>query len=204
MSARPSDGQAPSAARRAGRLVVALLAAIAGWVVVEPLWDRLVVRAALPLVHVLERAPAVASIDVDGARAFVRRPPSAAWIGEQRLDLDTQHNNVPLLVALMLGASPLPWRRRGVALAIGLTVLFATHVLHVALAIQWEYAGRNLPPYEVATLDAVRHPWRAAWHDRAQLAKMLVLTAYELQAHVGRLVWPVVLWLLLGGVGRRE
>jgi hypothetical protein len=174
-----------------------LVAAIALWIPVEPLWSRLVVRAGVPAIHALEREPGVADIDVEGRIAVVRRPPSAAAIGEQRLELSTHHNNVPLLVALMLGASRLPWRRRGVALGVGLAALFATHVAHLVLAVQWEYASRNLRAYEVAAVEAPSHPWLAALHDRSQLRKMIVLVAYEFQAHVGRLVWPIVLWMLL-------
>jgi len=112
-------------------------------------------------------------------------------------ELRTHHNNVPLLVALMLAASPGTVGGRVARLCVAAAILFATHVAHFVLTVQWEYAVHNAGTYHVDGLNVLHQPLWERLRNVAELRKTLVVAVYEFYAHVGRLVMPVLLWMLL-------
>ena len=184
--------------RVALRLLVVLTVVTAVWIwLLEPVYDRLVVGASLPVVHALERTQRVSGVRFEGDQTVLTRTPAGAELGEQRLELRTHHNNVPLLVALMLAASPGPLGRRVGRLCVAAAILFATHVAHLVLAVQWEYAVHNAGTYHVDDLNVLHQPLWERLRNVAELRKTIVVAVYEFYAHVGRLVMPVLLWMLL-------
>jgi hypothetical protein len=76
-------------------------------------------------------------------------------------------------------------------------ILFVTHVAHFVLAVQWEYAVHNAGTYHVDDLNVLHQPLWERLRNAAELRKTLVVAVYEFYAHVGRLVMPVLLWMLL-------
>jgi hypothetical protein len=193
VSARP-----PSLARVGLRVLLVLALVTPLWIVLlEPAYDRLVVRASLPFVRALERTRRVAGVRFEGDYAVVTRPSTGAELGEQRLELRTHHNNVPLLVSLMLGTPTSAWSRRLGRLGVACAALFLTHVAYFVLSIQWEYAVHNVGTYQVDDLRVLRQPLWQRLQNGAELRKTIVVTVYGFYAHVGRLVMPVLLWMLL-------
>jgi hypothetical protein len=184
--------------RAALRLLVVLALVTALWIwLLEPAYDRLVVRASLPVVHALERTRRVSGVRFEGDYTVLTRTPAGAELGEQRLELRTHHNNVPLLIALMLAASPGTIGRRVARLGVAGAILFVTHVAHFVLAVQWEYAVHNTGTYHVDDLNVLHQPLWERLRNAAELRKTVVVAVYGLYAHVGRLVMPVLLWMLL-------
>jgi hypothetical protein len=184
--------------RAALRLLVVLALVTALWAsFLAPIYDRLVVRASLPVVHALERTRRVAGTRVEGDYTVLTRTPAGAELGEQRLELRTHHNNVPLLVALMLAASPGGVGRRVARLCVAGAILFVTHVAHFVLAVQWEYAVHNTGTYRNDDVGVLAQPFWERLRNGAELRKAVVVAVYEFYAHVGRLVMPVLLWMLL-------
>ncbi len=173
---------------------------------IAPMWDRGIAAIGVGVVHALERESRVAGVRVEGEWTVVTRTPAGAPLGEQRLELRTHHNNVPFLIALMLGASVGPWPSRLGRLLAALGILALTHVATFVLAIHWEYAFRNVGTYHLDDRLAylVHAPWWQQLTAWAQLKKTIVLWVFELQMGIGRLVWPVVLWMWLAPVRRRE
>jgi exosortase H (IPTLxxWG-CTERM-specific) len=102
----------PSLARVGLRLLTVFALATAAWpTTVEPAYDRTIAAVSLRVLQALERTPRIAGVRFEGHYAVIMRP-AGADVGEQRLELRTHHNNVPLLVALMLAASGGSWPLR--------------------------------------------------------------------------------------------
>jgi hypothetical protein len=146
--------------------------------------------------HALERTQRIAGVRFEGHDAVIMRTPNSE-LGEQRLDLRTHHNNVPLLVALMLVTPGGGWwvRLRRLLAALGLLAL--THVAQFVLAVHWEHAVANVGTYHVDDLNVLFEPLWQRLRNAAELRKTIVVALYEFQAHVGRLLMPVLLWMLL-------
>jgi hypothetical protein len=164
-------------------------------------YDHAIATAALRVLHALERTQRVAGVRFDGPYAFVTRPPGAE-LPEQRLELGTHHNNVPLLVALMLVATEASWAKRIQRLVAALALLALTHVAHFVLAVHLEYALANVGTYHVDDLNVLSQPLWQRVRNLAELRKTIVVTAYRFHAHVGRLLLPVLLWMLFAGPKR--
>lgn len=162
----------------------------------EPAYDRAIAAVSVRVLHAFERTRRIAGVRFDGHDAVIERMPGAE-LGEQRLELRTHHNNVPLLVALMLAASGGGWRRRVRRLLAALALLALTHVAQFVLAVHWEYAVANVGAYHVDDLRVLSQPLWRRLHNAAELRKTIVTRLYEFHAHVGRLVMPVLLWMLL-------
>jgi hypothetical protein len=183
------------------RLLIVLLAATALWpATLEPAYDRAIAGASLRVLHALERTPRIAGVRFEGHDAVIERTPGTE-LGEQRLELRTHHNNVPLVVALMLAASGDGWGLRMRRLLAALALLALTHVAHFVLAVHWQYAIANVGTYHVDDVGVLSEPLWQRLHNAAELRKTIVTRLYEFQAHVGRLVMPVLLWMLFAGVG---
>ena len=184
------------------RFLVALVASVAIWLVVEPLYDRVVATIALPVVRVLEPVPVTAAVSMDGSDAIVHHSEEYAWLGLQRLELRTHHNNMPLLVALIAATPGLAPSRRRRAFAIGVGVLAATHVLYFVLSIHIDYALKNVGPYHVDDLRYFDVSWWQSLGNWHATKKLVVRETFELYTHVGRFVLPIVVWMALCGGAR--
>ena len=189
------------------RVVAALVAAAVAWPLVAPAYDRAVTATAIT---VLRWLPSTAGVRArpDGEWTIVEGAPD---IAPQRLELRTHHNGVPFLAVLMAFASALPWPRRLRRLAAALVLLAATHVGQFVLYVHADRAMLNERPYRVTDARLVDGEWMARVRNPVQRRKEVVLAAYELQAHVGHLLIPALLWLTLaapfgrtGSIGSRE
>src|SRR5262249_35823861 len=145
----------------------------------------------------LERTRRIDGIRFEKHDAVIVRTPAGAELGEQRLELRTHHNNVPLLVALMLGTPGGGRWRRFASLLAALGLLAVTHVAQFVVAVHWQYAAANVGPYHADDLNVRPQPLWQRVRNRAELRKTIVVALYEFQAHVGRLLMPVLLWMLL-------
>ena len=193
MRARP-----PSPTRVALRLLGIFAVAAAAWpVAIEPAYDRAIAAVSLVVLHGLERTQRIDGIRFEQQDAVIMRTPAGAELGEQRLELRTHHNNVPLLVALMLGTSGGGWWGRLWRLLAALVLLAVTHVVQFVLAVHWQYAVANVGTYHVDDLNVLHQPIWQRVRNLAELRKTIVVALYEFQAHVGRLLMPVLLWMLL-------
>jgi len=187
----------PELTRAAARLLVFLVAATAVWpATLEPAYDRAIAAVSLRVLHALERTQRIVGVRFEGHDAVITRTP-AAELGEQRLELRTHHNNVPLLVALMLATPGGSWGTRLRRLLAALALLALTHVALFVLAVQWEYAVANVGTYHVDDLNVLSEPLWQRIRNLAELRKMIVTRLYEFHAHVGRLLMPVLLRMLL-------
>jgi len=181
-------------ARVMGALLVALVVAAMAWPVVAPAYDGTITAAAMAI---LQRRPSTADVraGTEGEWTIVESAPSTA-IAPQRLELRTHHNNVPFLVVLMAFASTLPWPSRMRRLVAALLVLAVTHVGQFVLYVHADRAMLNERPYRVTDL-RVKAGWLERLRDPVERRKQIVLAAYEFQAHVGHVLIPVLLWLML-------
>ena len=182
--------------RLGARFLLALMTASLVWVALGPFYERGLTAVSLALLHAIEPQPMTATARVESPYAFVAPTDAFRSLGEQRLDLATIHDNVPLLVALFLASPGLTRRRRLGGLAVAAVVLAATHVLHFALSVQWRYALENVGPYRVVELDYLtRGFWRSLDH-HGQTAKYLITPLYDFYNRIGRLFMPIVLWMI--------
>jgi len=191
----------PSPRRRPGRaglrLLGVLVLATAVWsAVLEPAYDRAVVATSLRVVGALARTPRIAGARFDGSDVILERTWAATSLADQRLELRTHHNNVPLLVALMLAVPGAAAPRRFRAFLVALGILAASHVAQFVLAVHWHYAVANAGTYHVDDLNVLHQPLWQAVRNGAQLRKTIVTALFEFQDHVGRLLIPVLLWML--------
>ena len=166
------------------------------WPTLEPGYDRAITAVAVRVLHALERTQRIAGVRFEGHDAVIMRTP-AAELGEQRLELRSHHNNVPLLVALMLATPGGTWWGRLARLLAAFALLALTHVAHFVLAVHFQYALSNVGTYHVDDLNVLSQPLWQRVRNLAELRKTIVVALYEFQAHVGRLLMPVLLWMLL-------
>jgi hypothetical protein len=186
-----------SATRLGLKLLAVFAAATAVWsTALAPYYDRAIAAVAVPALHGLERTRRIAGVRFEPNRAVIVRAPGAE-LGDQRLELRTHHNNVPLLVTLMLVATAGSLRTRLQRLAAALALLALTHVAHFILAVHFQYALSNVGTYHVDDLRVLSQPFWERIQNAAELRKTLVVAAYRFQAHVGRLFMPVLLWTSL-------
>ena len=177
-------------------MVVLVVATVVWPATLEPAYDRAIAAVSLRVLHALERTRRIAGIRFEGHDAVIMRTPGAE-LGEQRLELRTHHNNVPLLVALMLVTPGASWGTRLRRLLAALGLLALTHVALFVLAVHWEYAVANVGTYHVDDLNVLSEPLWERIRNAAELRKMIVTRLYDFDAHVGRLLMPVLLWMLL-------
>ena len=178
------------------RWIGALLVAATCWPLLAPAYDRAVTATAIA---VLRRLPSSAEARAwrDGESTVVESAPPATGIAPQRLELSTHHNNLPFLAVMLVFASTLPWTIRIRRLAAGLAMLAATHVGQFVLYVHADRAILNEPPYRVTDLHLLDAGWSERMRDPVQRHKDIVLAAYRFQAHVGHVLIPVLLWLVL-------
>lgn len=186
--------------------MLTLLGAMAVWfLVIGPGYDRAIATVAIWVLHDVESPRMTDTIRMDAVHAVVSHTGPASALPDQRLELTTHHNNAPLLIALVLATPGLPLGRRDRTLALALLLLAATHVLQFVISVHWVYAVENLGPYRVTDL---RYFERSLWQsldNPAQVAKMLIVLAESFYARVGRLLAPIVIWLIVcGNVIRRQ
>jgi hypothetical protein len=188
---------APELRRLGLRFVVLLVVTSLAWaLLLGPRYDRALTAAAIAFLHRIEPEPMTGAARVTSPYAVIDHRAPYGALPPQRLDLATIHDNVPLLVSLFLVTPGTTWRRRLVALAVAALALAATHVLHFALSVQWLYALENVGPWRVAELDYLaRSFWQSLDHT-AQTAKYLIGPLHDFYDRIGRLVTPVVLWML--------
>ena len=181
------------------RVVGALVVGAMAWPFVAPAYDRGVTAAAIA---VLQWRPSTADVRArqEGEWTIVESTPDFA---PQRLELRTHHNGVPFLAVLMAFASALPWPKRLRRLAVALVILAVTHVGQFVLYVHADRAMLNERPYRVTDL-RVSGGWSERLRDPVERRKQIVLAAYEFQAHVGHVLIPVLLWLLLAAPLRQS
>lgn len=193
MSANP-----PRLTRTGVRFVLTLVAVMALWLVfLEPGYDRFIATVAVQALRLVESPRVTGAVRMEGEYAVVSHVEPYTDLGLQRLELRTHHNNAPLLIALILATPGLTRARRERTLLIALGTLAVTHVLHVMLAVQWYYVLSNVGPYRVTDL---RYYGRGLWQsldNPVVVAKFLISYAHTFYARVGRLLIPVLLWMLL-------
>jgi hypothetical protein len=183
--------------RRAAVFLLWLLGAMALWAyVVEPVYDRLLAGFSIGLLHVVESPRMTGSVRFLGNYALVSHAGPFAHLGDQRLELRTHHNNVPLLVALILATPGLTWRRRVSVLLIAGVLLSASHVAHFVLTVHWFYCLKNVGPYRVTDLSYLHKGFWESLDNPAQTTKYLISYAEAFYTHVGRLLIPILLWML--------
>ena len=109
------------------------------WAVVAPVYASGLAAIGRALSPLLEASPDTRYV-VDGARVLVQRP---TWLPKQQRTLPLNwpvwlpaaNYGPPLLTALILAAPGWSWRRRGRALAIGLTLLTLTQVVFFLVTV---------------------------------------------------------------------
>ncbi len=180
------------------RFIVTLLLASVAWaVLVGPSYDRMVAVTAGLALRNIETQRMTGSISVDGSRTVVSHVPPFDKIPDQRLELRTHHNNVPLLVALILATPGLVGRDRWRALLTALAALWVLHVLYFMLSVQFHYAFFNVGPYRVQGLRYLNASLAERLSNGAVAAKLIVFRSYDFCAYVGRRLAPILLWMIV-------
>jgi hypothetical protein len=177
--------------------LLTLLGAMALWLVIEPPYDRLVAAGGIQVLHLIESPRMTDSVRMVGPYAVVSHTELFREAGDQRLELRTHHDNLPLLVALILAGPGIPRSRRLRSLLIALLLLGVTHVLHFMLAVHWHYAFHNLGPYRVTDLHYLKRGLWGSLDNPVQVTKLLILDSWIFYREVGRLLMPVLLWMIL-------
>jgi hypothetical protein len=121
------------------RLLACLIATALLWALVAPLYASGLAAIGRALSPWLESSPDTLYV-VDGAQVLVQRP---TWLPKQQRTmplnwpvwLPAANYGPPLLAALILAAPGWSWRRRGRALAIGLTLLTLTQVVFFLVTV---------------------------------------------------------------------
>jgi hypothetical protein len=177
--------------------LLTLLGAMALWLVIEPPYGRLVAAGGIQVLHLIESPRITDSVHMVGAYALVSHTEAYKDVADQRLELRTHHHNVPLLVALILAGPGVARSRRVRSLLIGLSLLSLTHVLDFMLAIHWHYAFHNVGPYRVTDLHYLKRGLWESLDNPVQVAKLLILDSWTFYREVGRLLMPILLWMIL-------
>ncbi len=178
------------------RWMCALVVAAVAWPLVAPAYDGGITVASIAVLRRLS-ATAEARAWREGVETVVESAPPGTGIAPQRLELGTHHNNVPFLAVMLAFASTLPWPARLRRLVAGLAILAVTHVGQFVLYVHADRGILNERPYHVDDLRAVDGSWSERMQDPVQRRKELVMAAYRFQAHVGHVLIPVLLWLVL-------
>jgi hypothetical protein len=121
------------------RLVACLIATALLWAVGAPVYANGLAAIGRALSPLLESSSETRYV-VDGAQVLVQRP---TWLPKQQrmmplnwpVWLPAANYGPPLLTALILAAPGWSWRRRGRALAIGLTLLTLTQVVFFLVTV---------------------------------------------------------------------
>lgn len=179
------------------RFLLTLLGVMMLWLVIEPPYDRFVAGCGIRALHVIESPRVTDSVRMVGAYAVVSHTEPYRDVEDQRLELRTHHHNVPLLVALILAGPGIARSRRLRSLLIALPLLSLTHVLDFMLAIHWHYAFHNAGPYRVTGLKYLNRGLWQSLDNPAQAAKLLILGSWMFYSSVGRLLMPILLWMIL-------
>jgi hypothetical protein len=170
------------------------------WLVIEPPYSRVIAAVGVQMLRLVESPRMTDSVRAVGPYALVSHTEAYKNLADQRPELRTHHNNVPLLVALILAAPGVARTRRVRSLLITLSVLCLTHVLDFMLAIHWHYALVNVGPYQVTDLKYFNVGLWGSLDSPAQIAKFLIVDFGTFYRDVGRLLMPILLWMLM----RRE
>ncbi len=142
-------------------------------------------------------------IELQGFDAVVSHRGRAAAIPAQRLELRTHENNTPLLLALILATPWLSWRGRLKTALAALPLLCATHVFHFVVSVHWLYAWENVGPYRVTDLSYLKRTFWQSLDNPAQVRKYVVNYTYHFYTHVGRLLMPILLWMVFAAIPPR-
>ncbi|MGD0950458.1 MAG: hypothetical protein ABSA52_23955 [Candidatus Binatia bacterium] len=174
-----------------------LLGAMALWRVIDAPYGRLVAAGGIQVLHLIESPHVTDTVHVVGGYALVSRTEAYKDVADQWLELRTHHHNVPLLVALILAGPGIARSRRVRSLLIGLSLLSLTHVLDFVLAVHWHYAFHNVGPYRVTDLKYLNRGLWESLDNPVQVAKLLILDFGTFYREVGRLLMPILLWMIL-------
>jgi hypothetical protein len=187
-----------SVARTAVRFLLTLVGVMALWLVfLEPGYDRFIAHVGVWALRAIESPRMTESVRMADTETLVSRTAEYSDLKEQRLDLRTHHNNAPLLIALILATPGLTRARRDRTLVVAMSVLAVTHVLHFMLTVHWVYAIENVGPYRVTDLKYLHLTFWQSLDNPAQTAKIVVACVEEFYTHVGRLLMPILLWMIL-------
>jgi hypothetical protein len=179
------------------RFLLTLLGAMALWFLIEGPYDRVVAMCGIQALHLIESPRITDSVRMVGAYAVVSHTAAYRDVGDQRLELRTHHHNLPLLVALILAGPGIARSRRLRLLLIALPLLSLTHVLDFVLAVHWHYAFHNVGPYRVTGLKYLKRGLWQSLDNPAQVAKLLIFDVWRFYREVGRLLMPILLWMIL-------
>ena len=196
-ASQPILGRTSSLSWFGVRFLLTLLGAMALWLVVEPPYGRLVAAGGIQVLHLIESPRITDAVHMVGAYALVSHTETYKGVADQRLELRTHHHNVPLLVALILAGPGIGRSRRVRSLLIALSLLSHTHVLDFVLAIHWHYAFHNVGQYRVTDLHYLKRTLWESLDNPVQVAKLLILDSWVFYSSVGRLLMPVLLWMIL-------
>jgi hypothetical protein len=177
--------------------LLTLLGAMALWLVIEPSYGRLVAAGGIQVLHLIESPRITDAVQMVGGYALVSHTQAYKDVADQRLELRTHHHNVPLLVALILAGPGIARSRRARSLLIGLLLLSLTHVLDFVLAVHWHYEFNNVGPYRVTDLKYLNRGLWESLDNPVQVAKLLILDSWVFYSSVGRLLMPILLWMIL-------
>ena len=167
------------------------------WLVIEPAYGRLVAAGGIQVLHLIESPRITDAVHMVGGYALVSHTEAYKDVADQRLELRTHHHNVPLLVALILAGPGIARSRRVRSLLIGLSLLSLTHVLDFVVAIHWHYAFHNVGPYRVTDLKYLNRGLWESLDNPVQVTKLLILDSWTFYREVGRLLMPILLWMIL-------
>lgn len=179
--------------------LTALWAALA-----ERYYDPLIIELSRIVLATIEGDPMTGTIELQGFDALVSHRGRAAAIPAQRLELRTHENNTPLLLALILATPWLPWRGRLKTALVALPLLCATHVFHFTISVHWLYAWENVGPYRVTDLSYLNKTFLESLDNPAQVRKYIVNYTYHFYTHVGRLLMPILLWMVFAATPPRR
>lgn len=187
-----------SLTRTGVRFLLALLGAMTVWVaLLEPGYDRLIAATGAFVLRQLESPRITATVRAEGSTTIVSHTAAFAALPEQRLELRTHHNNAVLLIALIVATPGLTHRRREQTLLLGMALLALTHVLHFILEVQWAYAVQNVGPLRVTDLAYLNRGFWQSLDNPAQAGKLALDALRQFYTHVGRMLAPIVLWLIV-------
>jgi len=170
----------------------------------ERYYDPLIIGLSRIVLATVEAEPMTGKIELQGFDAIVSHRGRAAAIPPQRLELRTHENNTPLLLALILATPWLSWRGRLKAVLAALPFLCFTHVFHFVLSVHWLYTWENVGPYRVTDLGYLKKTFWQSLDNPARVKKYIVNYTYHFYTHVGRLLMPILLWMVFAAIPPRR
>ncbi len=83
-------------------------------------------------------------------------------------------------------------------------LLWLTHIFHFLVTVHWLYSWENTGPYRVTDLSYLHKGFWQSLDNGAQIRKYIINYTYQFYTRVGRLIAPILLWMIFGVRGDKS